>query len=392
MARFLRGFRCPVRWTLVPLIGVYLLSACAPEDRVPVTGELQPGTPTEIDEEPFLQVGVLEGDPDQEFHRVVTPFVLADGRLVVPLAGDQSLRVFTPEGRFLTSLGRRGEGPGEFASLDSAWPRGDSIEAFDGRLHRITRFFPDGSNQVVPLEPVPSAQLAIPGTLPNGWAVMGVADAGMGRRDRVVVHRFGLDGTHQGEVAQTEGMARYTVVRGSGPDPLSPRALFAVGHGEIYVAETLTPSIRVLDPAGTLLREIQWEPGTHQSVDETLRAVVDSAVASVEPERGQDLRDYLEAFPPPDRLSPFWDFIVDGEGFTWVRPFEPLKHAQALGGFQSSGRGGRWLIFSREGLQVGQVDVPEDLELGSITTSAAVGIRRDSLGVESVGVHRLHRR
>ncbi|MFC1661663.1 hypothetical protein ACFL3S_09465 [Gemmatimonadota bacterium] len=392
MERPAHGFRHHAIGMTLSLAGCMLHGACAPDQDGTASVAVPPGTPIEIDETPYLSVGVVEGDSIQEFHRVVTPFLLPDGSLAIPVAGAHTIRVFDPDGRILSSLGRRGEGPGEFAFLGAAWPRGDTIEVFDGRLLRITRFLPDGSHQVVPLDPVPSAQSAVPGGLPDGWAVMGVADAGMGRRDSLVVHRFGRTGAHLGEVAQTEGMARYSIGTASGPDPLSPKALFAVRRGEIYVAETLTPAIRVLDSMGALRREITWEPDEALSPDAAFRLVVDSAVARVEPDRAAATRQYLEAFPVQDRLSSFWDFIVDEEGFVWVRPFEPLRHTLALGGFERAGPGGRWLIYSSQGVEVGSVEVPSELEPAFITSEAMVGIRRDAMGVESVRVHAVKRR
>jgi hypothetical protein len=96
----------------------------------------------------------------------------------------------------------------------------------------------------------------------------------------------------------------------------------------------------------------------------------------------------------PDRLSVFWKFIVDDDSFIWIRSFEPLKHAAALGGLSlaGGGAGGRWSILSPDGNVVGTIEVPADLEVVSITSGAVVGIARDALGVESVRVHRLERR
>jgi hypothetical protein len=377
----------------VAALFVYLV-ACDPAGESTSFTSPPPGTPTEIDATPSISVGVLEGDTVQEFFRVVTPFLLPNGRLVVPLAGSKTIRVFGPGGEFVESLGREGEGPGEFLGLGGAWPRGDTIEAFDGELWRITRFIPDGSVEVVPLHRIWSAQSPVPGVvLSDGWVIMGVADAGMGRRDDMVVHWFGRDGSHLGEIAHAEGMARYMAQRSSGPEPLSPRALFAARDRDLYVAETLTPSIQVLDSTGAVKREITWEPELLMSPGATFSAVVDSAVSKTDPELAEATRRYLESAPVPDRIPSFWDLLVDTEGFLWIRPFEPFKHSFALGGAAvgGSGPGGKWLVFSPVGVQVGSVEVPPDLEPAFITTDAMVGIRRDALGVESVRVHLLKR-
>ena len=364
-------------------------SACGPGEEAAPVSSIPIGTPTVVAIAPLLSVGVLEGDSLEEFYRVVTPFLLPDGRLVVPLRGSGTLRVFGPGGEVLESLGRPGRGPGEFVSLSAAWPRGDTIEAFDRGLLRITRFLTDGSVETVRLEgPALNRLTALPGTLSNGWAFARVAASQMGGRDEMMVHGFALDGTYLGEVAQVEGMARYEPPGGgSGPDPLSPRAVFAVGGSEIYVGETLTPSVRVLELTGALVREITWERDGTLSAEEAFRMVVDSASA-----RTDRSRQSLEAFPVRDPFPAFGGFIVDDEQFLWVRPYEPLVHSPAFGGLAGAGPGGEWLIFSPEGVQVGSVALPSELEPHQITSDAVVGIVRDELGVESVRVHSLARR
>jgi hypothetical protein len=103
--------------------------------------------------------------------------------------------------------------------------------------------------------------------------------------------------------------------------------------------------------------------------------------------------------PEPDRISAFWSFIVDEEGYVWVLPYDPAAHSAALEGLGSgsyllggSGPGGLWRVFAPDGTEVDPVRVPDELEPVTITSDAVVGIRRDELGVESVRVHVLRRR
>lgn len=80
-------------------------------------------------------------------------------------------------------------------------------------------------------------------------------------------------------------MARYVGPVITGPEPLSPMAIFAVNGGHVYAGESLTPEIRVWETGGTLEREISWQPAESASTSETLRLVVDSAVARAQPDR-----------------------------------------------------------------------------------------------------------
>jgi hypothetical protein len=307
------------------------------------------------------------------------------------------LRVFSPDGALQTTLGRYGQGPGEFQFLDGAWARGDTIEASDWGQLRIVRFLPDGSTQEVSLKDGPfNLQGAVPGIVGDGWAVGAIPSFSWGGRDQWVMSRFDRSGAYMGDMAQVEGMLRQRTEGGAGPNPLSPVARFRVQGGALYVAETLDPSIRVYEPGADSARVIRWDPGRPPAVDAAMRAAIDGAVASAPADNAESQRKMLESYPLPDRIPAFWDFLVDDLGFIWVRPFEPGKTglylAQTRGAPPSTGPGGDWLILSPAGALVGTVSLPADLEPMQITRDAVVGITRDELGVEYVRVHGLERR
>lgn len=380
------------RWrNLLTIVTVFFLSGCGPsaEDSVSQI-DLPPGTPLQIQETPTC-VGVISGDSVEEFDRVVTPFVLPDHRMVVPLAGSREIRLFDMHGEYLATLGGPGEGPGEFSSLGAAWGRGDTVEAFDGDLLRITRFLPSGEKEVVLLDRVPSAQTAVPGAPSFGWAIEGVASAGMGQRDQVALHRFNRSGAHLGEVGRFEGMARYRLSNFSGPDPLSPKTVSAVGGERIYAGETLTPSLDVFGADGSPEGEVTWDPGASLSPETAYEQVVEEVVFRADPERAQEIRQRLDAFPRPDRVSVFWAAIVDEEGFLWIRPFDPLQHALELGMYHRPGAGGEWLVLTPTGQRLGTVSMPSALEPSAISSDAVVGIQRNEMDVESVCVYELVR-
>lgn len=377
---------------LVLLAAVLVPYGCAGGEEGQPPASVPAGTPLEVADEPGLSVGVVRGVRTEQFHDVLTPFLHRDSLLAVPLRGAGAIRVFGPDGDLVRSLGGPGEGPGEFRRLGGAWPRGDTVEAFDAKLGRVTRFTPAGSTEVVRLESGPPAQGAAPGPVPDGWALYGVESAGMGRRDTVAVHRFGRDGSHRGRIARVAGFSRYRTDFGGGPDPLSPKAVFAVHDARVYVAETLTPRIRVLSPGGEPRREITWDPGGLPPAEEAFATVVDTAVARAEPDRREPLRRRLESFPVRDRVPAFWDVIVDDEGFVWVQEYDPATQSPVHGDARGAGPGGEWLILTPEGRRAGSVAMPDGLRPTRITRDDVVGIHRNELGVETVRVHSLRRR
>ena len=278
----------------------------------------------------MLAVGVVAGDSLQECDRVVTPFVVPDGRLVVPLAGSRDIRVFSPNGG-VERFGRRGRGPGEFEFLSGAWPQGDTIEAFDSELRRVTRFLPDGSVEVVPIQSGPYRDLSVvAGPLNGGWTFGGV-EGQIDERDRIVFHYLDRGGDHLGALDSLGGMVRHADAGYGGPAPLSPRAVFASDGIHPYLGDTLVPVVRRVRFPGIVAGEIEWEPLESMSARAADNQVIELAASRSSRDRGFATRARLQAAPVPSQLSVFWDFLLDPEGFIWVQPYQPLAHAFALG-------------------------------------------------------------
>jgi hypothetical protein len=347
------------------------------------------GMPSSIDPRPRVSIGVVEGDTMFELHRVVTPFLLPDGKVVIPLGGSNTIRVFSPTGAFIKSYGRAGSGPGEFRYLNSAWPRGDTIEAADSRLERVTRILPNDRIEVVKLLPKQRDLSASFGVFGSGWAAAGVALGDLGRRDSVVVRRFDRAGNDLGALGFVLGMARYKTPYMSGPGPLSPRSVHAVRNDRVYIGETLTPRIQVFSALGAAQKDIVWRTSAPPPVRQAWSAVISEAVKRADAAQAVTARQRVEAYPMPDRVPLFAQIIVDAQNFVWIKPYEPAVNSFALGA--PVGAGGRWWIIAPDGRQVGTIDVPRDIEPTYITADAVVGIARDEFGVESVRVHALRR-
>jgi hypothetical protein len=62
------------------------------------------------------------------------------GELVIADRSDKDIKIYSPAGSRLRSIGRPGEGPGEFLSLMGAQSYGDSLAAYDFLLRRLTIF------------------------------------------------------------------------------------------------------------------------------------------------------------------------------------------------------------------------------------------------------------
>jgi len=66
---------------------------------------------------PTLRIGGLDGAPEYELFRVAGARRLDDGRIVIANSGTHELRFYDADGTYLQSVGREGDGPGEFRRL-----------------------------------------------------------------------------------------------------------------------------------------------------------------------------------------------------------------------------------------------------------------------------------
>lgn len=66
------------------------------------------------------------------------------GEIVIGDRSDKDIKIYSPAGSRLRSIGRPGEGPGEFLSLMGAQSYGDSLAAYDFLLRRLTIFSEQG--------------------------------------------------------------------------------------------------------------------------------------------------------------------------------------------------------------------------------------------------------
>ena len=94
---------------------------------------------------PEVDIGVAEGDERYELAGASSSIRLADGRVVIANSGTSELRFYDGTGRFLKSVGRKGEGPGEFTgSLQMVATSNREFAVFDQSAQRLSVFDTSG--------------------------------------------------------------------------------------------------------------------------------------------------------------------------------------------------------------------------------------------------------
>lgn len=119
-------------------------------------------TPWQVDAEPTLSIGSVDGDPDHLLYRVIGAAGLPGGRIVIANEGSLELLFYDEDGNLLHRAGGRGGGPGEFQSLEWLSRYGpDSALAVDVWNQRVSYFDADGNfGRSVRLEP--NAEIPFP--------------------------------------------------------------------------------------------------------------------------------------------------------------------------------------------------------------------------------------
>lgn len=372
-----------LRAAVVGLLVSFLLvlTACAGDE--PGAGE--PEVPFRRGEVVQLYGG-LDGPDSLTFARIAGIVPLGDDRLLIADTGAEALRIYTLDGVFVRSVGRRGEGPGEFRSpccpgLDPSgrvWIR-------DTGNARYQRFTPSGDSLALSemRRMVHGAAGLWARTTAPGADLL--VDVGAGAREDGgrEQRRHHLDG--EGAVVRIEAIpepppeATGTHAIGS-PEgstfyfhqPFGPR--FLVDHGPRggwAAALSSAYDVRWLLPDG---EEVQVRdasvrgPLLGEGERERARAALvrDAASAGLAP----------GAFPygVPDRKPPLEGLLLSRDGRLWVLLTPPEGAPERTAD-----------LWSPDGTRVARVSWPAAVQAGLSGWAdgwSLYGIHRDAFGVE----------
>lgn len=349
-----------------------------------------------IDPVPLAEIGGAAG-PDDDLFRVTDVRRLSDGSIVVASNSPASLHRFHPDGSLAVVLGREGEGPGEFISIDLLPARGDTIIAWDQRNARLTWLGPGGDvigtrridqarfSRRPPFALLPDGRILAAGfDYPETWHELGLREIPLGLD---IVHS---DRTR--EPIDVDCIEDEELIVSLDPGPVQQTLFFPPGRTDVrfaaarlFASLTLRAEIEVREPSGPLRRLIRW--------DAPVRFVSEQAVDERAPSMGRAVRgrDFDPANPTDidldeielihDTLPAHGGIAVDVEGNVWVHELDLREQeAASLTRFQVFDGDGRWL---------GLVELPAGLAEIEIGADYVAGVWRDENFVEYVRVFRI---
>ncbi len=335
-----------------------------------------------------LTLGTVDGAGPELFDGV-TGLLIGGARLVVGDAGSGELRWFTRSGEHLTSVGRRGEGPGEFVTLPwiGAGPEGEII-AWDWNQRRLTTFRDGVRLSDLRLDgSVQDGTPAVEAVLPDGRVVLTrtptlLGESGDGvQRAPVMVGVLSRDGSDVDSLAVSPGRALYRESAGEGRwrvgiVPFGPRTLVAVAGGQVVVGDNARYELRYVNPDGSLERIVRMAVGSRPVLEPDVDRAREQRLASLPPieEVRAAVAALFDATPAPDSMPAFAALVGDRSGRIWVRRSES---------------DGAWDVFGADGMLLARAVLPARFELQDVEADLLLGVETDDLGVERVVLRRV---
>ena len=353
--------------------------------------------PFTLDASPVVDLGAT-ANAHEEFSGVVLPVRLADGRLVVANGGSHELRVYDSTGRWQQSIGRDGEGPGEFRSL--GWLDlgvGDTIRTYDWSLLRISVFAPNGSFQRSTYLGAPGEFVGIRpvGVMSDGRIVASTqnavtinAKAGV-HRDTVAVLAYDATGRLRDTLGHYLGSEAW-VVRGPNSMSVSARPFgrdfFAAPQGSLLIVGTAdSPEVQYVNADGRVSRIVRWSASKRPVTAADIEAFITTAGEGWEPGSEERRKRYVETLrtaPYPDEMPAYAAILVSQDGSLWIRRF-----ADASQPAQST-----FDVVDSSGVWLGSVQMPSQFTPTQILADYAVGTWKEPDDVLHVRVYRIVRR
>lgn len=354
---------------------------------------------------PVVDIGG-SGGPDYELGRIAGVVRLRNGTIVAADEQSYQLRFYNASGHHLRSVGRKGQGPGEFSgNIGSLTVLAGDTLAVDIMMG-TSAFTPEGvfirSVTLGPFRPgTVQSPVMVLGRFGDGTAI--ASDFPQGQRRPAGAQRW-VDSSSLFLLDRTGAIARPlgtlpTVVFGAvsqRPSPLNfgPEFPHASSGNLFYSALGDRYSINVYSPDWRLQRIIRrsWTPAPITSrdidtyVDGWATLWIKTTGPAAEKER-KDLRDeaYAEVLPAlstilPSRSGELWVRVpsLDGAPGCWCVAGVPTVPS-------------RWSVFDAEGRWLGDVAMPARFTPEEIGADYVLGVARGADDVRHVVMYRLEK-
>ena len=368
--------------------------------------------------EPRLQIGSADDD-STAFFRIIDAIRLRDGGFLVVDGDLQALKFFDSRGAYLKSLGREGDGPGEFRGLYRVAELEDGrIAALDLALARVTIFSTDGDpdhTYQIPRWLDGTRKGVEPRALLGNGSVIGMREVeGAGVETRygddlgssliyespvvqpVLVDTLGRVSSFWMPIPGTETLSQVNISRNIEtisiggqfvPMPFLRDLLVAARGDRIAIGPVAVASVATFDAGGTL-RSCFGGPFPEEVPEGVREAWVDEwlprfAGRSERREWRDRYEEFLSSGSATAVLPAFTALAIQADGKVWREMYDP-----ALG----EGDPSRWVVVDPRVPDLGHsgtVTLPAGFRPNYVGPDSVLGVWKDALGIEYVRVYDL---
>lgn len=353
-----------------------------------------------------LSVGVADGEPEYQFGQIGSIGLGSDGTLHVMDVQAQRVRVFDARGRYLRTIGRPGNGPGEIGPGNPTLllAGGDTILVADPANQRINVYLPDGtfsgSNRLSFADGIPMRWESRAGVIasqvrrfqfPGQQAPPDSMDTIQRRRANGTILDTLLRVPSGATISMTGGVPRFRLFS---PEPwwtLRPDGGVLFGVNDEF-------RIRVHDSNGELERIFSM-PTAREPVTESDKTLIKDALARTMQRSGNVPPQAIQMMISVMDFAPFYpaytQFVAGPEGSVWVQrvlsPQSVPADMRESYDPQSDLGAPDWDVFDSEGRYLGLVAMPLRFNPLKFVGDHVYGVWRDDVDVQYVLKLRIER-
>jgi len=349
-----------------------------------------------IDPAPFVDIGTADGRDGQDLALPWSSVRFGDGRIAISNGQSNELRFYDSDGQFIRSVGREGEGPGEFRAIGLVQlGRADTIIVSDGILSRLTLFSPSGEfGRTIRLEAIENRGPQLRGVLSDTIVLFRIRLYGRsgGRsipvRDTLLLTTRPLDGGVTTVIGRFPAQEKFNQILPNRSVmgwnlPFGRNVHTAVTGNRVWVGVSDSYELMGFGPTGDLRSVVRLDRPTLR-VEQTDRSrFLEHQLSGIEDD---DLRRTYESFHQivdfPETMPAFSALKSDPLGYVWVQDYRPPWEEGEP----------EWRAFETSGNQVAVLQTPEGLQIQEIGADYVMGLWRDPLGIEHIRVYRLSRK
>lgn len=353
-----------------------VMAGCGPGDGAETALE----TSTEscrAEASPTFSVGGI-APPAHTFGDVADAGRLSDGQIVVVDRQARSVSIFNAQAELIRTLGREGEGPGEFLDPIGVVVKGNTVLVWDWDQLRVTEF--DLVSDEVNVYRVEG--LANPthhfGDLPRGFVVGsvglpgGLPESGSWITELGVVRWDSLQSSLDTLVAIRYRTSEWVdqATRMSGSPTFSARGTLAAGSGRIYWSEGDSAIVHTWNNGATGRIEWTWPRRAVSAGD--VEEYRERWLARMPENTHASITEQIAKLPIAEVFPTVSDLVADVDGGVWVGIYPaPVDSAQT------------WLRFE-DGELTCRVEFPRSFEPTEGGGDWLLGVQKDELDVQRV--------